>query len=147
MSFPFWSQAFFDGLVSPASIRYFLKKSFQGPLDRGLVQYAYETSHRPGARFAPLHFIAGRLFIPGVLERVYASVTVPALVLYDRDAYVSFERLNGLVRSNPNWREERIPGTRGLPHFERLDATAAALERFWEGVETGAPQPAALPAS
>src|SRR5258708_6449394 len=35
-SFPLWSQAFYDLLVAPASIKYFLKRSFQGKVDPGL---------------------------------------------------------------------------------------------------------------
>ena len=44
------------------SIRHYLKKAFADPIDEGLAQYCYETSHQPGARYAPLYFVAGRLF-------------------------------------------------------------------------------------
>ncbi len=145
-SFPLWSQAFYDFIVSRPSIRYFLNKSFEGPVDEGLVRYAYETSHRPGARFAPLYFIAGLLFTPNVLRTVYERVGSPVLVLYDIDAYVSFERLPELTRTRPNWRAERIPGTRGLPHFDKSDETAAALESFWAEVNSGAVRHAGIPA-
>src|SRR5690606_34858556 len=39
LSHPLWSQAFYDLLTTRAGIRYYLKKSFVGPLDEGLVDY------------------------------------------------------------------------------------------------------------
>ncbi len=58
-SVPVWSQPFYDMLATRASIRYFLRKSFVGQPDPGLVEYDFATSHQPGARFAPLAFISG----------------------------------------------------------------------------------------
>ncbi|HWR50619.1 MAG TPA: alpha/beta fold hydrolase [Bryobacteraceae bacterium] len=144
MSFPLWSQAFYDLLVSPPSIRYYLNKSFEGQADSGLAEYSYDTAHRPNARVAPLQFVAGKLFTPDVYSKFYERLEVPALALYDRDAYVTFERVDEISRAHPNWRAERIAGTRGLPHFERREATVQALERFWEGVNTEASRPAAV---
>lgn len=146
LSSPLLSQPFYDLLVSQPSIRYFLKKSFNGPVDEGLARYAYKTSHRPDARFAPLQFLAGIPFTPKVLRTVYESVASPVLVLYDCDAYVSFDRLGLLTRSHPNWRAERIPGTRGLPHFDKPRETIEALERFWAEVNTGKVRHAGQPA-
>ncbi len=65
---------------------------------------------------------------------VYEKLTVPTLALYDQDPYVSFETLPDLLQRRPNWQALRIAPTRGLPHFERLADTRAALERFWKGV-------------
>ncbi len=134
LGFPVWSQAFYDLLTTRLSIRYYLGKSFVGPVDTGLADYAYDTSHQPGARFAPLAFVSGRLFTPGVFERYYENLRLPTLALYDRDPYVSFERLEELAGRNRNWQTLRIPGTRGLPHFEKIEDTAAALDAFWESV-------------
>ncbi len=128
---PLWSQPFYDLLVSPPSIRYFLQQSFQGKPDAGLIAYDYATSHQPGARFAPLSFISGALFTRDILPTVYERVEQPTLVLYDRDAFVSFDALPALCERRPNWRAARISPTRGLPHFDELAQTTAALERFW----------------
>jgi pimeloyl-ACP methyl ester carboxylesterase len=144
MAFPLWSQAFYDLMVSPPAIQYFLNKHFEGTADRALAEYSYDTAHRPNARVAALQFISGKLFTPDVYSRVYEKLGVPSLVLYDRDPYVTFERVGEISRTNPNWRSERIAGTRGLPHFERLEATTQALERFWEGVKTEASRPASV---
>lgn len=137
-SVPVWSQPFYDLLATRASIRYFLRKSFVGQPDPGLVAYGYATSHQPGARFAPLSFISGRLFTENVRSTVYERLTQPVLVLHDEDAYSSFDALPGVLERHPNWRAERIAPTRGLPHFEELARTTAAMDRFWGEVEKAA---------
>ena len=128
------AQAFYDLLISRPSIRYYLGKSFEGRVHRGLAEYAYATSHQPGARFAPLRFLSGRLFTPNVAVEVYARLTQPVLVLYGRDAYVDFARLPAFLESHKNWCAERIPGTRGMPHFEKAGETCAPLDGFWATV-------------
>jgi pimeloyl-ACP methyl ester carboxylesterase len=130
-SVPLWSQAFYDLLVTETSIRYFLRKSFAGPIDEGLAHYDYATAHQPGARFAPLYFVSGKLFTPDAVEAVYDPVLVPTTVLYDRDGYTDLDRLPEFVRNHPNWRAERIAGTMGLPHFEKPEETIAVLDRCW----------------
>ncbi len=125
------AQAFYDLLVSRLSIRYYLGKSFEGPVDSGLAAYDYATSHQPGARFAPFRFLSGRLFTPGVAGSIYARLSQPVLVIYGRDAYVNFARLPAFLENHKNWCAERIPGTRGMPHFERSSQTCVLLESFW----------------
>jgi pimeloyl-ACP methyl ester carboxylesterase len=137
-SFPVWSQPFYDLLATRGSIRYYLGKSFVGRPDPGLAAYGFATSHQPGARFAPLTFISGQLFTPNIRSMVYERLTQPVLVLHDKDAYTSFERLPELLERRANWRAERIAPTRGLPHFEELAQTTTALDRFWAGAEQAA---------
>lgn len=112
------------------SIELFLARSFRGPVDSGLVEYSLETSRQPGARNAPLAFIGGGLFAPDALRELYGQLTVPTLVLYDRDGFVSFERLPEFA-SRPGVRAVRIPETDGLPHFEKLPEVRSALDAFW----------------
>jgi hypothetical protein len=59
-------------------------------------------------------------------------LTLPVLVLFDRDAFVRFDRLPDVVKSHPNWRSVRIAPTRGLPQFEKMGAVAQALDSFWQ---------------
>ncbi len=131
-SFPVWSQAFYDLLVTPTSIKFFLKQSFEGPVDKGLMAYDYATTHQPGARYAPLYFVSGKLFSPDIRENVYEQLTLPVLVLFDRDAFVRFDTLPDVVKRHPNWRSVRISPTKGLPQFEKMDQTAQALDDFWQ---------------
>lgn len=131
LGFPLWSQPFYDALTTRASIRWFLQKSFVGDPDPDLVDYDYATSHQPGARYAPIYFVSGKLFTPDAIDTLYKRLTLPALVLYDRDFFVRFDALPELLRDHDNWSAERIAPSLGLPQFERMDDVAAALDNFW----------------
>jgi len=131
LSLPFLSQGLFELLTSRRSIRYFLGQAFVGETPPEMIDYAYATSHQPGARYAPLYFLSGQLFTANATEHLYAELRHPILVIYDRDPNVSFDLLPEFVASHPNWRAERIAPTLGLPHWERTAETVSAMERFW----------------
>jgi hypothetical protein len=131
LSLPLWSQAFYDLVASRASIRFFLQTSFVGKIPEELVEFAYNTSHRPGARYAPLYFLSGQLFTEGVRAQVYGRVRIPVLVIYDKDGYTDFDHLHGFLAEHPTWAEARIDGTRGMPQWDRLAETAESLNYFW----------------
>ncbi|KYF88887.1 hypothetical protein BE17_50415 [Sorangium cellulosum] len=128
---PHVAEALYRVLATPPSIRWFLKKSFVGAPDPGLVDYAIGTSKEPGAHRAPLAFIAGDLFTEDAFERLYARLPVSTLVLHDQDPYARFDRLDDLTQQNARVEVARITPTRGLPHFEQLDATLEVVRRFW----------------
>jgi pimeloyl-ACP methyl ester carboxylesterase len=130
-SVPILGRASFDLLATRTSIRWFVAKSFAGEPDSGLIEYAYLTAHQPGAEYAPAAFLSGRLFTSDAIDHLYAEVPCPILVLYDTDPYTDFGRLPELVSSARNASTIQILGTRGLPHFEQLDAVTAALDAFW----------------
>ncbi|GAB4443143.1 MAG: alpha/beta fold hydrolase [Anaerolineae bacterium] len=132
-AFPLWAQAFYDLIATRRSINFFLSQSFEGPVDQGLADYAYLTAHQPGARYAPLYFVSGKLFTRDIRTAVYERLATPALVLYDRDAFVRFDELPGVIERNANWQATRIQPTMGLPHFEQPAQTFAALDAFWNG--------------
>ncbi len=131
-SFPLWARPFYDLIATRASIKYFLKQSFISPVPEDLVAYSFETSHQPGAEYAPLYFISGKLFTPNIFTQVYEHVSVPTLIIYDRDAFTSFERLPDLLAINKNWQGVRLVPSMGLPQFERTDDTIEVLEHFWK---------------
>ncbi len=133
-SFPLWSQAFYDLLATKPSINYFLRKSFHGPVDEGLAAYAYLTTHQPGARYAPLYFVSGRLFTANVGQEIYERLEIPALIIYDQDGYTSFEGLGSLLLKRTNWNAARVEPTRGLPHFEELRTMVRVLDNFWQRI-------------
>lgn len=135
LSMPLWSQAFYDLLTSRKGIHFFLKQSFEGPVDAGMFEYAYLTSHQPGARYAPLYFVSGKLFTRDARVTLYEPLTIPVLVLHDRDAFVRFDMLPEVVARHDNWRSKRIAPTRGLPQFEKMPETAVALDEFWSELE------------
>jgi pimeloyl-ACP methyl ester carboxylesterase len=131
VSVPGLSQGVWSALTSKPSIRYFLGRSHVGSVPEDMVDYAYATSHQPGARYAPLYFLAGQLFTADAPNTLYARVTQPVLTIYDRDPYINFDLLPGFLPGRANWRTEHIGPTMGLPHWERRTETIAALDRFW----------------
>jgi hypothetical protein len=107
---------------------------FEGAVDPGLEAYAYDTAHQPGAHYAPLYFVSGKLFTPDIRETVYDRLSLPVLALYDRDAFVRFDTLPDFVDAHANWQAQRIAPTKGLPQFERMAEVAGALDSFWEHI-------------
>lgn len=128
---PLLGPALFGLLTSKPSIRYFLNLSFVERAPDELVDYAWQTSHRRGARNAPTAFVSGRLFAADAVRELYQPLALPVMVLYDQDPNISFDRLPQLVDSRPNWQAVRISPSRGLPHFEHPAAVARELDRFW----------------
>lgn len=132
LSFPLWGRALFDLLTTRASIRYFLQPWFSGAPDEGLVQYSYQTSHQPGAEHAPLYFLSGRLFTYAVSQRVYDKLRIPVLTLYGQDPFLGHDTLEIFARQRANWQLAHIAPSRGMPHFEKLDASLQAIDAFWK---------------
>jgi pimeloyl-ACP methyl ester carboxylesterase len=136
LNFSLWRQPLYDLIATRASIRYFLQMSFTGAVPEELVDYAYATSHQPGAENAPLHFLAGLLFTEGIRPAVYERLEMPVLTIYDEDPYTTFEALPEILAGHSNWKAARIQPTRGMPHYEKTDEVIAALEQIWEGERT-----------
>ena len=137
---PLWARAFYDLIATPASIHYFLKDSFVGEVPEELESYSYLSSHQPGAEHAPLYFISGKLFTPRIREKVYERLSVPTFILFDEDAFVSFEKLPALLAANPKVKAFRLEPSRGLPQFEMPERTVQVLDGFWQSVEKGSSQ-------
>lgn len=133
------SRLFYELLVSRPSLRWFLRRSFEDRVDSGVSDYAYKTSHQPGAWRAPLAFVAGKLFPAGSARNIYAHVRAPALVLYDQDPYTSFDALPAFEQAHANFRSKRVPHTRGLPQFDAPEQTIEALRAFYQSPDVRAP--------
>jgi pimeloyl-ACP methyl ester carboxylesterase len=130
-----WGRPLYDLIATKVSIRWFLKQSFVGPPPEDMIAYAYATSHQPGAQYAPLYFVSGKLFTQGILPAFYERLELPVQVLFDQDAYIGFERLPEVLHAHENWQAARIIPSRGLPQFERMDDVAKELDRFWAGIK------------
>ena len=131
ISVPALGQSAYTLLTTKPSIRFFLRRSFVGPVPAAMVEYAYATTHQPGARFAPLYFLAGQLFTEDAVNCIYAKVRQRTLVLYDRDPNIDFDLLAPFLPGRANWEVQRISPTMGLPQWEKLPETTAALDKFW----------------
>jgi len=134
---PLLDSGLFRLLTSKASIRYFLNLNFTGDAPAEMVDYAWSTAHQPGARHAPFAFLSGRLFSRRARITLYQPLEVPVLVLYDEDPNVSFDSLPQLLEVSDHWHAVRISPSRGLPHWEQPEQTAAALDTFWRGAGPG----------
>ncbi|MEM1111280.1 MAG: alpha/beta hydrolase [Pseudomonadota bacterium] len=132
LNLPMIGGGLFSAVTSRASVRFFLNMSFEGAVPTEMVDYAYDSAHQPNAQFAPFSFLSGGLFTADACESLYMPLRVPGLVIYDRDPNVSFDQLPALLDSGSDWSAARIQPTRGLPHWEMLDATCEALEAFWQ---------------
>jgi pimeloyl-ACP methyl ester carboxylesterase len=130
-TFPLWSQAFFDLLVIRPSLEYFLGMTFTGEIPEDFIDYSYAATHQPGARYAPLTFVTGRLFSPNIYETTYTQIDdIPVLALYGRDPDVTFDQLPEIAENKANWQAVRMEDR--LPHWEALPETIEILEGFWE---------------
>lgn len=129
LSVPLWSQALYRGLTHPRVIRHFLRRTWGAPgIDRGLLDYAIETTQQPGARYAPLSFISGELF-SGDAFRLYAALTLPVWLAHGiRGDFIDY-RGKARLSVAPNWRVQVFPSG-ALPHFEVRQAFCSAYDRF-----------------
>ena len=133
LSVALWNRPLFDLVASRPSIQFFLNKSFEGLVPERFVDHAYQTSHQPGAQYAPTYFLSGKLFTPAVRETVYNILAVPVLVLFDRDPNTNFEMMPAFLKEKDNWKAVRITPTKGLPHWEQPEKTFNALDAFFKG--------------
>ncbi|MGY2892131.1 alpha/beta fold hydrolase [Deinococcus sp. UYEF24] len=135
LSFPPVSATFFSLLTTPQVIDLFLRRSFEGPVDPGLLSYSVQTAKQPGGVYAPLFFVAGLLRSADTYTELYTRLSKPTLILYDRDGYVNFTRLPELLQAKPNVTAVKVAPTKGLPQFEQLAQVTAALDAFWAGLK------------
>lgn len=134
LSVPVVNDGLYKLLTTRPSIRFFYGQVFTADPPAELVDYAYATTHQPGAKHAPLYFLSGQLFTAEAGTNVYGKLAQPVLVLYDKDPNIDFHELPDFLSRHTNWRAQRIAPTHGMPQWERPDETAEAIERFWSGL-------------
>jgi pimeloyl-ACP methyl ester carboxylesterase len=117
LNFPLWRGPLYGALVSRASIRYFLERTFgSASVDEGLVDYAWRTTHQPGAHRAPYAFLSGRLFSADI-RSVYERLEMPVWLAHGtRGDFRDFSDADW-VRGRPNW-SLRAFDTGALVYFE-----------------------------
>lgn len=129
VSLPLLGDALWGALVSRPSIRFFLQKTFGSKdIDEGLFTYCYLTAHQPGAKYAPLAFVTGRLFSADV-RSLYGQLTLPIWVARaTRGDFADFSEA-GWLADRTNWTVEPFP-TGALVHFQDPARFMAGLETF-----------------
>lgn len=133
-----WAQALYNRLTRPRTIRHDLERSFGGPhIDDAMAAYAVVTARQPGARHAPLHFLAGKLFSDDI-HRIYDGLDQPVWLSHgDRGDFSDFRALP-LVPATRRWKRT-VFRTGALPHVEAPREFCALSDNFLRG-----PQAAAL---
>jgi len=129
LSLPLWSQGLFDTLTRPGVVRFFLEKTWGSKaIDEGLWAYSVASAAQPGARFAPLHFLSGKLFSADI-HSVYEMLQQPVWVSHGvRGDFTDYRSLN-IVSGRTNWRVQ-VFQTGALPYFEVPGEFAEAMGAF-----------------
>lgn len=117
VTFPLWRGALFGGLVSRASVRYFLRRTFGAKdVPESLVDYSWRTAHQPGADRAPFAFLSGRLFSADI-RNVYERLELPVWLAHGtRGDFADFSEA-GWVRQRKNWTAQAFD-TGALVYFQ-----------------------------
>jgi pimeloyl-ACP methyl ester carboxylesterase len=127
LTFPLWRGALFGALVSRISIRYFLERTFGSKaVDDELVEYAWQTTHQPGAQHAPYAFLSGRLFSADI-RNVYERLDLPVWLVHGTRGDFSDFSEAGWLRARPNWSVQPFE-TGALVYFEQ----PAMFFRSWD---------------
>ena len=126
---PLWRRGLFRALVTPGSIRFFLKKTWgSDAFDAGLADYDDLTTHQPGAENAPLAFLSGTLF-SGDIRTVYEQLQVPVWLGHGtRGDFKDFSEA-GWTQQKANWQLQPFD-TGALPHFGQPDAFFSSYASF-----------------
>jgi pimeloyl-ACP methyl ester carboxylesterase len=129
LSQPLWAQALFNGLTRPGVVRYFLERTWGGKnIDEAMCAYAVLTARESGARFAPLHFLAGGLFSADI-HTLYQGLQQPVWMSHGVRGDFTDYRGVAIVQQRPNWRFT-VFQTGALPYFEVALEFHAALDVF-----------------
>jgi pimeloyl-ACP methyl ester carboxylesterase len=125
LAFPAVGGPLFTLLTSAPSVRFFLRRTWGSPdPDPGLTAYCVASAREPGARYAPLAFVSGRLFARDP-RALYKPLRCPVWVPHGtRGDFTDFSGA-GWTRALTNWRLQAFD-TGAFPHFEQPDAFEAA---------------------
>ena len=126
---PLWAQALFNGLTKPGVVRYFLKRTWGGPvINEAMWRDAVAVARAPGARFAPLHFLSGGLFSADIHD-VYDAVRSPVWASHGVRGDFTDYRGMAQVPACARW-QRTVYQTGALPYFEVPEAFNADFERL-----------------
>jgi len=134
LTFPLWGRGLFAALVTRGSIRYFLKRTFgSDQVDEGLVDYAWQTTHQPGAQHAPFAFLSGRLFSADI-RALYERLALPVWLAYGtRGDFRDFSQA-GWLKATSNWTAQSFE-TGALIYFEQPTSFLQHWDAFLAGAD------------
>ncbi len=120
VSIPGLRSGLFRLLARPATVRYFLKRTFGTTvIDDGLARYCALTASQPGAMYAPLAFLSARLFSKDI-RTIYESLAMPAWIGHGtRGDFKDFSE-TGWTEDRDNWSVCPFD-TGAIPYFEQRE--------------------------
>lgn len=134
---PILGSAAFNLLVSRASVTYFLKERTYANPERvtdATIDYAYQSAHQDGARYAPAAFIGGSL--DQDLRSIYPALTQPIWIAWGREAQVTpVSDANQFLRERPGSRLKVFDRAGLLPHVERAGEFLLYVEQMLNELE------------
>jgi len=118
---PLWAGWFYRQLTRPKALRHYLRQAFgQKQPDEPMLAYAVASARQPGARHAPLQFLAGKLF-SGDIHRIYDGLRQRVWLCHgERGDFTDYRALD-LVPNSSRWKHS-VFQTGALPHVEVPDA-------------------------
>src|SRR5687767_8190667 len=128
---PVVGTALFNAFVSKPSIRYWLERVYhnQALVTDALVEHYYQTSHQPGAKYAPTAFLSGHLNLD--VRRAMRRLLQPALLVWgDRAVETPVEDAAAFQAMKPDMELAIIKETGMPPHDERPDLFAKRVTQF-----------------
>lgn len=129
---PLLGEALFNGLVSRASLRYYLEKqSYFDPnlVTDELVERYYNTAHAPGARYAPAAFVGGTLYWDA--NEAWTRLEQPVLIIWGRNAtFTPYSDAAVFLATNPAAQVEEISHAGVLPHDEQPEQVANIITEW-----------------
>jgi pimeloyl-ACP methyl ester carboxylesterase len=115
---------FYELLTLPASIRFFLKRTFgSNHVDPLVLAAALRNSRAEGAEHAPLAFVTGRLF-SGDVTTLYKRLELPVWAPYGTKGAFSDMSASAWTRTRANWRLQAV-NSGAMPHVEHPESFAA----------------------
>ncbi|MHC3439763.1 alpha/beta fold hydrolase [Natrialbaceae archaeon A-gly3] len=121
----------FNLIASKPSIRKFLARDGYydaDNIDEGEIEYAWQTAHQPGARFAPASFASGTLDPDIDLATELQGLQVPVTLVWGRDAKVVPLREGRTLAEAADVDLVVVDYADLLPHAEHPEAFLKALE-------------------
>ncbi|MEM8682902.1 MAG: alpha/beta hydrolase [Pseudomonadota bacterium] len=131
---PGFRAGLFKLLVRPGTVRFFLKRTFGSDnVDESLARYCTLTASQPGALYAPLAFLSGRLFARDI-RQVYESLLMPVWLAHGtRGDFRDFSE-TGWTQQRSNWTVTSFD-TGAIPYFEQHERFMNAYVEFLDGVD------------
>lgn len=133
---PVLGQGMFNGIASRRSIRYFLEgQTYQDKslVTGDMVEQKYRTAHVPGARYAPLAFVSGKLYWDA--SEAWSQLSQNVLLVWGREAKITpITDAAAFIATNPGAELQEISPAGILPHDEQPEQFANLVGGWLERI-------------